>query len=89
MTVRPVFFIRTVKVIYDIFIEFPILVSRSVVTDHSKSLRSYRPLPGLTAAFKKALLRYTLVNNLLPSRSEQHEVLMFGSFWEGILQARH
>ena len=26
---------------------------------------------------------------LLPSGSEQHKVLLFGNFWEGILQARH
>ena len=26
---------------------------------------------------------------LLPSGSEQHEVLLFESIWEGILQARH
>ena len=26
---------------------------------------------------------------LLPSRSEQHEVLLFGSIQEGILQTRH
>ena len=30
-----------------------------------------------------------LIVSLLPSGSEQHEVLPFGSIKEGILQARH